>query len=204
MSNDRQSTYSVFTDTTGGCFFCCFFCLLVVFSLIFISSGLSNILSGVSSSLRGIKIIECHRINLSRIDCQIKKETLLGKKNIQTIQELKRAEIRTHRYQSGVKIKSYSYHYQITLVSLNSPSYVFDSTTSILPDKTIYADSIAQISNFIENPNQKVLRLQTNNGSFITIIFGIFLTIIGCAPWIILTIAYRCYVNRIVRQLRQR
>ncbi len=199
MSNNRQSTYSV-TDTIGGCLFCGFGCLLVVFSLIFIWSGLSALLSGVSSSLQGIKFIDCHRIDTSRIDCQIKKETLIGKKNIQTIQALKRADIVRHKYQSGVKIKSYSYRYELILVSQNSPSYVFDSTTSILPDQTIYADSIAQINDFIKNPNKKVLNLKTNNGSFIVIIFGIFFTIIGCTPWIILTIAYRYYLNRIVRQ----
>jgi len=201
MSNNRQSTYSDFTDTIGGCFFCGFGCLLVVFSLIFIGLGFSVLLSGVGSSLQGIKIIACHRINPSRIDCQIKKETLIGgKKHIQTIQALKKADIVTQRYQSGVKIRSYSYRYEIILVSQNSPSYVFDSTTSILPDKTIYADLIAQINDFIKNPNKKVLNIETNNDSFLVIIFGIFLTIIGCTPWIILTIAYRYYLNRIVRQ----
>jgi hypothetical protein len=203
MRNNRLGTSNII-EIIPTCFLGCLGCLSCVFSLIIIWVGLALLSSATSSILQDNKIIECHRISPSRADCKIKKETRLFKKNIQTIQDIKdikRAEVVTSRDGGGYR-EGARFRYDLTLVSQTPTIYVFESTTSHNPSENLYVSRKAEINDFIKNPNERVLKVETNStsSSFIAFSVGIVLTIIGMSPWIILAIARRYGSNWFVRQ----
>jgi ATP-dependent Zn protease len=107
------------------------------------------------------------------------------------IQDVQKAEVRITRIRGEGKIKTYRYNYQIFLVTKNGLYTLFYPEDSFEPQNTaIFKSEVSQLNNFINNSDEKSIKIEEREYALSSIKRGIFLLFVGWLPLIIFLVYF--------------
>jgi uncharacterized ion transporter superfamily protein YfcC len=162
--------------------------LMVLYFLVTIYSTIFAIWSfflGINAGFQGRDTLFCNRVELSKIDCKVVRNSFL-REQTEIIKDVKKAEVRITKVRGQGKLKTYRYNYQIFLVTKSGLYTLFYPEDYFEPQNTeIFKSEVSQINNFINDSDENSLKIEEKEYALSSIKRGIFLLFIGWLPWMI-------------------
>ncbi len=160
--------------------------LLGLTTTVFSILGIIMLFTGINAGFQGRDTLFCNRIELSKIDCKVVRNSFLREQS-EIIQDVQKAEVRITKVRGQGKLKTYRYNYQIFLVTKSDLYTLFYPEDSFEPQNTaIFKSEVSQINNFINNSDENSIKIEEKEYALSAIKSGIFLLFIGWLPWMIL------------------
>jgi len=182
---DKNASRSLISGC-GSCLALVFMGLLGLTTTVFSIMGITMLFTGINAGFQGRDTLFCNRIELSKIDCKVARNSFLGEQS-EIIQDVQKAEIRISKVRRKGKSKTYSYNYQIFLVTKSGLYTLFYPKDSFEPQNTtIFNSEVSRINSFINNPDESSIKIAEKEYVLSSLKTGIFLLFIGWLPWMIL------------------